>query len=436
MSERDSFGSKIGAIFVAAGSAIGLGSIWRFPYVVGENGGGAFILLYILCVLILGIPVMLAEFAIGSYCRKGCFSSYRTFKGRWYLLGVNGILCATLISGYYYIVAGWSMGYLADSVTGALYQGSDFHQNFMSFCGSWRQTAYAMAFILATHLIVVMGVQKGLERMCKIMMPALFVMLIVMIVSVSLMPGAKEGYRFLFHPDFSKALSPNTIICAIGQAFFSLSIGIGCMIAYSSYFKKGTDLTHTSISVSAMTTVIAIMCGMIIFPAVFTYPGLKAEAGPSLIFETLPYIFAGASLGRVWSTVFFLLIVIAALTSTISFHEVLTQYMQERHSFSRKNAARTTSFVSAALTLVCINFPLLFDWFDAVSANIVMPLGGLATAIFAGWFFGRERFRNQISQNGKYRARLFGVLIFLLRWICPLLLITAIVQTFLSRFNM
>ena len=422
MEKRDSFGSKIGAILVAAGSAIGLGSIWRFPYMTGENGGGGFLLIYLLSVLIVGIPVMLAEFSIGTYTRKSPVKAYNQLSPRWKWLGYNSVIVSLLISGFYYIVAGWSLEYFVSSANGVLYQVADFHQHFAAFTGSWREPLYTVIFIIMTHAIVVMGVQKGLERISKIVMPVLLIMLVLLVIHSATMSGAVEGYKFLFYPDFKKAFSVQTIVSAIGQAFFSLSIGLGCMIAYSSYFKEGTNLTKTSFSVSLMTFFVAILSGMVIFPAVFSVEGLEPTAGPTLLFETMPFIFAEMPASELWSALFILLVVLAALTSTISFHEELTQYLQENHNVGRKNAARITTAATIALSIVCLKWSWFFDAFDAVTADVLMTMGGLLTSIFAGWVLDRKILKSQMTNNGTLRARLLPLLVFTLKWAAPILL--------------
>ena len=422
MGKRASFGSKIGAILVAAGSAIGLGSIWRFPYMTGENGGGAFLLVYLLCVLVVGIPVMLAEFSIGTFTRKSPVKAYNQLSPRWKWLGYNSVIVSLLISGFYYIVAGWSLEYFISSANGVLYSVGDFAQHFADFTSSWREPFYTVLFVVMTHAVVVMGVQEGLERISKIVMPILLVMLIVLVVHSATMSGASEGYNFLFRSDFSKAFSVKTIVSAIGQAFFSLSIGLGCMIAYSSYFKEGTNLTKASFSVSLMTFFVAMLSGMVIFPAVFSVEGLEPTAGPTLLFETMPFIFAEMPAAGLWSSIFFLLVVLAALTSTISFHEVLTQYMQENHNVSRKNAALITTLATIVLSVLCLKWGVLFDAFDAITADVLMPIGGLLTSVFAGWVFDRKLFQGEMSNHGTLRARLFPLLVFTLKWVAPILL--------------
>lgn len=334
--KRASFGGKLSVILVAAGSAIGLGAIWRFPYIAGENGGAAFVLVFLLSVLVVGIPAMLAEFAIGRYTRKNAVGAFRSLSKHWSWLGYGGVLCALFISGYYYLIAGWSLEYLVNSATGQLYSSSlSFTEQFKEFQASWRPLIYGVIFILMTYFIVSRGVEKGIEKASKIMMPLLFVILIVMAVRVAFMPGASEGYRFFLSCDFAQAFKPETIMMAIGQAFFSLSVGMGCMVTYASYFNKKTNLVGTSLSVSLLTLMVAVLAGLVVFPAVFS-AGIEPSAGTSLVFESLPEVFKGMPLPTLFSAIFFLLLALAALTSTISFHEVLTAYISEEFNVQRK----------------------------------------------------------------------------------------------------
>lgn len=439
--KRASFGGKISAILVAAGSAIGLGSIWRFPYMAGEHGGAAFLLVYLLCVFVVGIPVMLAEFAVGRNTHKNAVGGYRSLSRPWRWLGYNGVIGALFISGYYYVVAGWSLEYLVSSLFGPLYSSTEsFTEQFSAFQLSPRQAIYTVVFILLTHLIIVRGVEKGIEKASKVMMPALFVILIVMAVKVAFMPNAAEGYRFFLSPDFSKAFSAETIFTAIGQAFFSLSVGMGCMVTYASYFKSDNNLTGTSFSVSLLTLLVAVLAGLVIFPAVFS-AGLKPAEGASLIFITLPEIFKDMPLAGMWSAVFFLLLTLAALTSTISFHEVLVAYFTEEHNLSRRKATYVASGLAIALCMLTLGFSFDIDWagikldnisffdiFDYTTANILMPLGGLLTCIFVGWVMKPEFLRNEMTNYGKLRGRAFGLLLFTLRYVTPLLIVYIFVK--------
>ncbi len=439
--KRASFGGKISAILVAAGSAIGLGSIWRFPYMAGEYGGAAFLLVYLLCVFVVGIPVMLAEFSVGRNTHMNAVGGFRSLSRPWRWLGYNGVLGALFISGYYYVVAGWSLEYLVNSLFGPLYSSSEsFTEQFSSFQLSPRQAIYTVIFILLTHLIIVRGVEKGIEKASKVMMPALFIILIVMAVKVAFMPNAAEGYRFFLSPDFSKAFAPETIFTAIGQAFFSLSVGMGCMVTYASYFKSDNNLTGTSLSVALLTLLVAVLAGLVIFPAVFS-AGLEPAEGASLIFITLPEIFKDMPFAGLWSAVFFILLTLASLTSTISFHEVLTAYFAEEHKLSRRNATRLTSALSVALCMLTLFFTFDIDWagikldnisffdiFDYTTANILMPLGGLLTCIFVGWVMKPEFLKNEMTNYGKLRGRAFGLLLFTLRYVTPLLIVYIFVK--------
>lgn len=423
--KRASFGGKLSVILVAAGSAIGLGAIWRFPYIAGENGGAAFVLVFLLSVLVVGIPAMLAEFAIGRYTRKNAVGAFRSLSKRWSWLGYGGVLCALFISGYYYLIAGWSLEYLVNSATGQLYGSSlSFTEQFKEFQASWRPLIYGVIFILMTYFIVSRGVEKGIEKASKIMMPLLFVILIVMAVRVAFMPGASEGYRFFLSCDFAQAFKPETIMMAIGQAFFSLSVGMGCMVTYSSYFKRNNNLVNTSLNVSLLTLMVSVLAGLVIFPAVFS-AGIEPSEGPSLVFVTLPEIFNGMPLAPLWSTIFFVLVMLASLTSTISFHEVLTAYFAEEFKLSRRAAAITTTAISIALSL--LTFSKLFgidylDIFDKLTANVMMPLGAMFTCVFAAWFLERGFMKNELTNQNTINRYVAPVIVFMLKYITPLLI--------------
>lgn len=422
---RASFGGKLSVILVAAGSAVGLGALWRFPYIAGENGGAAFLLVFLLSVLVVGIPAMLAEFAVGRHTKKNAVGAFRALSKRWSWLGYSGVLGALLISGYYYLIAGWSLEYFVNSVTGSLYSdAASFTSQFSEFEGSWRPIIYCVIFILMTHLIVSFGVEKGIERASKIMMPLLFIILIVMAVRVAFMPGAAKGYEFFLSCDFEKAFSPDTIMMAMGQAFFSLSVGMGCMVTYSSYFKKNNNMISTSFNVSLLTILVSVLAGLIIFPAVFS-AGLEPTEGSSLVFITLPEIFKGMPLAALWSSIFFLLVILAALTSTISFHEVLTAYFSEEFKLSRKSAAFVTTVVSILLSVLTFSKLFGVDYsnvFDFVTANILMPLGGMFTCIFVVWYMKKSFMKDELTNEGTANRYLYKVFIFMLRYVTPLII--------------
>lgn len=432
---RASFGGKLSVILVAAGSAIGLGALWRFPYIAGENGGAAFLLVFLLSVLAVGIPAMLAEFAVGRRTRKNAVGAFRTLSRRWSWLGYSGVIGALLISGYYYLIAGWSLEYFVNSVTAGMYESSEtFTRQFESFRLSWRPMMYCVLFILMTHFIVSRGVEKGIERASKIMMPVLLIILIIMAVRVAFMPGAAEGYRFFLSCDFEKAFSADTIMMAMGQAFFSLSVGMGCMVTYASYFKDNNNLLATSFNVSILTILVSVLAGLVIFPAVFSVSGVEPTAGPSLVFVILPEIFKGMPFAALWSTIFFLLVILASLTSTISFHEVLTAYFAEEFKLSRKAAATTTTVVSILLS--ALTFSSLFgidfsDVFDKVTANVLMPLGAMFTCIFVVWFMKDKFMYDEITNFGTKNLFVAKLFVFMLRFVTPLLIFYIFIKNML-----
>lgn len=429
---RASFGGRLVAILAAAGSAIGLGSIWRFPYVAGENGGAAFLLVYLLAIFVVGIPVMVAEFSVGRATKKNAVGGYRQLVKGWRWLGYSGIIAALFISGYYYIIAGWSLEYFVNSF-GSLYtEGVDFRTQFGIFQTSWRPLLYMVIFVVLTHIIIVRGVQDGIEKASKVMMPMLFVILIFMAIWVAFMPGAGAGYEFFLKPDFAKAFSADTIFSAVGQAFFSLSVGMGCMVTYASYFDKKTNLVGTSFSVSLLTLVVAILAGLVIFPAVFS-AGIAPSEGTSLVFVSLPEVFKGMPLPSLFSAIFFLLLALAALTSTISFHEVLTAYISEEFHVSRKWATTITSTLSVVLCVVAMyttfdmsipgyNGTMMSDLFDFITASVILPLGGLFTCLFVGWRMKPDFLRGELTNQGTIKSRLYHVLLFLMRYVSPLLI--------------
>lgn len=431
---RASFGGKLSVILVAAGSAIGLGALWRFPYIAGKHGGAAFLLVFLLSVLVVGIPVMLAEFAVGRHTKKNAVGAFRALSKRWSWLGYSGVLGALLISGYYYLIAGWSLEYFISSVTGDMFTSTlSYKEQFDLFQASWKPLLCGILFILMTHFIVSRGVEKGIEKASKIMMPALLIILIIMAVRVAFMPGASEGYSFFLSCDFAEAFKAETIMMAMGQAFFSLSVGMGCMVTYASYFKKSNNMVSTSFNVSILTLLVSVLAGLVIFPAVFS-AGLQPTEGPSLVFVTLPEIFKGMPLAAVWSAIFFLLVILASLTSTISFHEVLTAYFAEEFSLSRKKAAFVTTMISIVLSSVTF-FSLFgidfFNMFDYITANILMPLGGMFTCIMVVWFMKKGFMKDELTNYGKCNRWFAPVVIFMLRYITPLLILYIFIKNFI-----
>lgn len=437
-SERISFGSRIGAVLAAAGSAVGLGNIWRFPYETGNHGGAAFILIYLACVLLLGMPIMMAEFTVGRHSKASTGRAYKVLAPGtpWKWLGYLGVLAGFLILGYYSVVAGWTLEYILEAgVNGfADKKPDDFVAAFNRFSQDpVRPLVWLAVFLLATHFIIVKGVKDGIERSSKVLMPILFILILVLVGCSLSLPRAEKGLEFLLKPDFSK-VDGDVFLGAMGQAFFSLSLGMGCLSTYASYFGKETRLGHTALSVGAIDTFVAVLAGLIIFPAAFSV-GIQPDAGPSLIFITLPNVFQQAfssvpALAYIFSVMFYLLLALAALTSTISLHEVVTAFLHEEFHFTRGRSARLVTFgcmltgIVSSLSLgVMQEYTLFdkgfFDLFDFVTAKIMLPLGGLLVCVFVGWYLNRSVSYQELTNEGKLRAGFFGLYLFLLRYVAP-----------------
>ena len=379
---RAQFATRLGVVAVTVGSAVGLGNIWRFPYEAGANGGAAFMLLNLLFVFVIGVPVMCAEFVIGRHTGANVRSAFRRLAPgqAWSVVGYIGIAASILILSFYSVVAGWTMEYIYRSITGfGGHTAAAMHNSFDAFASSnVRPTLWTILFLLCNYAILARGVEKGIEKVSNILMPLLFVILIAFCVHSLFMPKAGEGLSFLFRPDFSKITS-RTVLSAMGQAFFSLSLGLGCLITYASYFSKKTPLIKTSLLTASLDSLVAILAGVIIFPAVFTY-GQEPAAGPKLVFEVLPAIFSEMPGGAVWSALFFLLLFLASLTSTISMSEISIAWFCDDLHMSRRGATRLNIGIAMALgTLCALSFGCLngirifemsiFDFFDYVSSN-------------------------------------------------------------------
>ena len=436
---RANFGSKLGVILASAGSAVGLGNIWRFPFETGNHGGSAFILIYLGCVLFFGIPIMVAEFSIGRHSRANTAGAYQKLAPgtHWRWVGRMGVLAGFLILGYYSVVAGWTLEYIVQAGTNAFagQSANDFIASFNGFIAHpWRPALWMVVFMLMTHFIIVKGVEKGIEKSAKIMMPMLFLLLIVLAVCSVSLPGARAGIEFLLKPDFSK-VDGNVLLGAMGQAFFSLSLGMGCLCTYASYFRNDTNLPKTALNVGWIDTMVAILAGFIIFPAAFSV-GIQPDAGPSLLFITLPNVFQQAFGSLPWlavilSIMFYVLLALAALTSTISLHEVVTAYLHEEFNLTRGRAAKLVTAGCTFLGVLCslslgvgkelTVFGLtLFDLFDFLTAKIMLPLGGFFIAIFTGWYLDKRIVWEEVSNNGTLPKVVYRIWLFLLKYIAPI----------------
>ena len=437
--ERGNFGSKLGVILASAGSAVGLGNIWRFPYETGNHGGAAFILIYLGCILLLGLPIMIAEFLIGRHSQANTARAYQILAPgtQWRWVGRMGVLAGFLILGYYSVVAGWTLEYIFEAVSNS-FAGktpAEFISSFQSFSSNpWRPALWLTLFLLATHFIIVKGVEKGIEKSSKIMMPTLFIIILILVGCSVTLPGAGKGIEFLLKPDFSK-VDGNVFLGAMGQAFFSLSLGMGCLCTYASYFSKNTNLTRTAFSVGIIDTFVAVLAGFIIFPAAFSV-GIQPDAGPSLIFITLPNVFQQAFSGipilaYIFSVMFYVLLALAALTSTISLHEVVTAYLHEEFNFTRGKAARLVTTGCILLGILCSlslgvtkEFTIfglgMFDLFEFVTAKLMLPLGGLLISIFTGWYLDKKLVWSEITNNGTLKVPTYKLIIFILKYVAPI----------------
>ncbi|MBQ2209245.1 MAG: sodium-dependent transporter [Prevotella sp.] len=438
MNERGSFGSKVGIVLATAGSAVGLGNVWRFPYMTGENGGAAFILIYIACILLLGVPGMLSEFVVGRHAQTNAARAYEKLSGGkpWKLVGYLGILTATIILGFYAVVAGWCLQYLYASIGGQLNGDADYVKNYFASFSSdpLKPVLCGVAFVMATHLVIVRGVRSGIERASKLLMPILLLLLVVIVIASCMLPGAMAGVEFLLKPDFSK-MGSNVMLEALGQAFFSLSLGTACLCTYASYFTKDTNLLRSAGQIAILDTMIAILAGLMIFPAAASV-GVSPDSGPSLIFITLPNVFqqAFASLpvvGSIISVMFYALLVFAAMTSTISMHEIGTAFFTEELHLPRRRSAWIVTVVASVICLFCAlsagPFPdlqlmgrSLMGFCDALTANFMLPLGSMLTCLFVGWYIPKQVVRSEFTNNGTLRGRFFGAYLFAVRYVCPI----------------
>lgn len=432
--ERDTFTGKFGILAAAIGSAVGLGNIWRFPYVTGENGGGAFLLVYLFFVLAIGFPVLLAELSIGRRAQRNALGSFRKLApGKpWYLVGLMGIVAAFMILAFYSTIAGWCIEYLIQAV-GNNFSGKTAEQlstNFETFhTGTFRPIIWQLLFMFLTAFIIFSGVKDGIEKYSKVLMPLLFVLIIVMAVWSVTLEGASEGLKFFFNPDFSK-LHWSSVLVALGQAAFSLSIGMGTLITYGSYVKKETNLPVTAFQIALSDTFFAVLAGVMIFPAVFAY-NIDPAAGPGLTFVVLPNIFAQMPGGYVFGLLFFLLLCIAALTSTVSVLEVPVAYFVEELKMTRSKATILGAVsisvlgVFATLSFGALKNALflgksIFDWLDYLSANILLPLGAIFIVVFVGWYLGSKVFKDEISNGGILDVKIHGILMVVLKYLAPI----------------
>lgn len=444
------FKSRLGVIAATVGSAVGLGNIWRFPAEAQAGGGSAFLLVYIVCVCVLGIPVMLAEFAVGRTGRTdaiGVFGRITPGRRGWGAVGILSVLISYLISIFYMVVTGWTLCYLYESLTGGLYDAPGAYETGF-FSGKMEEyiqsTGYPLVFTLLAILlnigVLLAGVGKGIERLSNVLMPLLFMILVALCVATLTLPGSGEGLRYFIVPDMSK-LTPQVWLSGLGQAFFSLSLGMGILITYSGYFPKRTHLVQTSVAVSWASVLVALFVGMTVFPAIFAF-GMQdgGVGGTTLVFVTLPEVFANMGGTRVWSSLFFLLLAIAALTSTVSISEVSIRCLQDRMHLSRRTAVAAVTGSLMILSGICSqsfgslsHVTLLgqnmFNLLDNLTAKYMLPVAAMGVCIYVGWVAPRGLLRSQLTNGGTLRSRLAAPALLAIRFIAPLLILLVLISS-------
>ena len=452
MSSKTTFTSKLGVIAATVGSAVGLGTVWRFPYEVQNNGGSIFLVTYLVCVLLMGIPVMLAEFSLGRGSGSDSVGAFRRLTpGKpWWIIGATAVLASYLILIYYMVVAGWTLEYLWMSITNQLYAGIDTAPNRTAVFSSimneslstgWRPAFWTSVMILLNILVLLRGVKKGIERMSNTLMPLLFVILVVFCCVALSLPNAMEGVDFFLRPDFSK-MNPQVLISAVGQAFFSLSLGMGILITYSSYYPKTTKLARTSVTVSGLVFLVAVLMGLIIFPAVKSFGITSDTQGVTLIFVTLPEIFTQMPATQLWSILFFFLLVVAALTSTVSVAEVTIAFLAAKFRMSRKKACYATLVPLFLLSSICamslgplshlqIFDKTIFDALDYLTSNIMLPVVAIFVCIYVGHVLPKSFLRDEMTNRGTMRSAVVPTILFIIRYIAPLLIAAVLINKLL-----
>lgn len=437
MANRDGFASSFGVLVAMAGSAVGLGNLWRFPYLVGTNGGAAFIVIYLAIVFLLAIPIMYAEFVIGRRAQTDVFGAFKKLApgSKWGIIGIISIVCCTIILGFYVVVGGWTIDYMVKACMQQFSSANaDFTQMFASSVqSSYSPLIYMLVFTLLSGGVLLAGVKDGIEKYSKILMPALFIIVVILAIRSVTLPNSGAGVEFMFKPDFSK-VTTDTFLDALGQAFFSLSVGFGIIFTYASYVNKKESIIKMSAQTAIADTLFAILAGVAIMPAVFAF-GLEPGQGPGLLFVTIPYIFSQLPLGSVLAVLFFFVLFVAAITSSISLLEVVVAYLIEEFKLKRRNAVITVVLVVTLIGVFCSLsqgvlsdvkiFGLnIFDLLDYTSANILIPLGAMLIVLFAGWRMSKADFIDEITSGGerKVKAWYLTVILMSIKYLAPVII--------------
>ena len=444
--EQRGFSSSLGAVLAAAGGAVGLGNIWRYPYMLGENGGGAFLLLNLIFVLAFGIPLIMSEVVIGRRSQSNVVGAYRKLGGKkgWTIIGYFSLISALLLYSFYSVVSGWTLNYIVLACTNQLsgLTPEQVTETFTTFTtGTFWPIFYQLIFLIITALVITFGVQKGIEKVSKVLMPLLFLLLMFMCVRSLTLPAAKQGLHFVFSPDFCK-LSIDGVLGALGQSFFSLSIGVGAMVTYGSYIRKEDSIFKTSALIAVCDLLVAVAAGVVIFPAVFSF-GMDPASGPELVYVVLPNVFNSMPAGRIFAVIFFVLLSIAALTSTISLQEILVAYTVEERQWSRRKSSIISTLAIFVVGIFCtLSFgPLsdfkifdytIFELFDHVTASYLLPIGTLAMTIFLGWFYPKAEIKDEITNGGTLKGKLFALYYFILRYVAPIAMVIILATGFMG----
>lgn len=445
------FTSRFGLLMAAVGSTIGLGNIWKFPYVTGENGGGAFLMVYLVCVILFGIPLLLAEMIIGKSTRKSVYGAYSTLSKQkaWRALGYLGVTTAIVMNSYYFVVTGWCFEYFLLALKNA-FEGLDtaaLSTQFSTFIERpWLPIILSVVSLTMTGSILWFGVSKGIERLSRILTPLLFLILIILAIKILTIDGSSEGLKFFFHPDFSK-LTPRTVLEAMVQCFFSLSVGLGCIVTYGAYMPEKQSILGTSCQIVALDTIVAIIAGIVIFPAVFAF-GFNPAEGTQLVFVVMPAIFQNITFGYITGILFFMLLFIAALTSTISMLEVAVAFITEATETNNKPIRRRSAIVIVSAIMIALFIPCslsitglydnltidgktLFYWYDLVNVKVLMPCGALALTLFIGWFVDRKKSEQALLMHSSKKQTWYTHLFFfLVRFIVPAIVILIFLNGF------